>query len=107
MENRGAADPGNFQVQVLLSSDLAMGSPPTLTRADLVPDATGQRFSSPAGFAVKIPPGQTTGPLSVGIKIIPDLPVPDAAFVGQPRQQLRDADRPRSRSCGCDESFEC
>ena len=46
VENRGGADPGNFQVQVLLGDSNVFDSSSqvlaTFTRAELVPDATGR-----------------------------------------------------------------
>jgi hypothetical protein len=93
VQNRGAADPGNFQVEVLLSSsDLFDNSAvvaQTLTRADLTTDVSGRSFSSAANFTITVPPLQPTGPLFVGLKIIPDPGVPltdpfgnDAARLG-------------------------
>ena len=65
VQNRGAADPGNFQVQVLLAANNLFDSSSqvlaTFTRAELVTDATGRDFSSPAGFAVTVPAGRTVG----------------------------------------------
>ena len=36
----------------------------TLPRADLVADATGRDFSSPAGFSVTVPAGLASGPIT-------------------------------------------
>src|SRR5262249_5025579 len=81
VENRGTADPGNFKVQVLLArNNLFDGSAQvawTFSRSDLT--ATGQSFSSPAGFAITLPAGLASGPLVVGLRIIPDQGVPDAS----------------------------
>src|SRR5262245_48718930 len=59
VENRGGADPGDFRVQVLVAPTNLFDSSArvlaTLTRAELVPDATGRSFSSPAGFSVTLP----------------------------------------------------
>ena len=61
VQNRGGADPGNFQVQVLLSDSNLFDSSSqvlaTFTRRQLVADATGRDFSSPAGFSVTLPAG--------------------------------------------------
>jgi hypothetical protein len=80
VENRGTADPGNFQVQVLLASnnlfDASAQVVQTFTRSQLT--AAGNSFSSPAGFAVTLPAGLASGPLFVGLRIIPDPGVPDA-----------------------------
>ena len=61
VQNRGGADPGNFQVQVLLADSNLFDSSSqvlaTFTRAELVADATGRDFSSPAGFSVTLPAG--------------------------------------------------
>src|SRR5207249_3967954 len=84
VENRGAGDPGNFQVEVLLASNNLFGSSSTLsqtfTRADLTVDLTGRRFSSPAGFAITLPTGLPSGPLFVGVRIDPDPAVLDAGL---------------------------
>ena len=82
VENRGALDPGNFQVQVLLANNQLFNGATTVTTFDrtaLVPDTTGRAFSSPASFAVTIPPGQPSGPLFVGLRIVPDPMVGDAS----------------------------
>ena len=61
VQNRGGADPGNFQVQVLLADSNLFDSSSqvlaTFTRSELVADATGRDFSSPAGFSVTVPAG--------------------------------------------------
>jgi hypothetical protein len=82
VENRGAADPNHFRVELLLAANNRFNSSAqllrTLTRADLTADATMRRFSSPAGFDVTVPAGQPTGPFFIGLRIIPDPSVPDA-----------------------------
>ncbi len=84
VQNRGGADPGNFQVQVLLgdsnvfnSSSLVLA---TFTRAELVMDATGRSFSSPPGFSVTLPAGQASGPACIGLRIVADPAVPEAGL---------------------------
>ena len=66
VENRGGADPGNFQVQVLLANnnlfDGAVQMLAILQRADLPADAMGRGFSSPLNFQVTVPAGQALGP---------------------------------------------
>src|SRR5207245_371700 len=61
VESRGGIiDPGNFQVQVVLANNQLFNDPTlvkTFARGDLVPDATGHRFSSPVGFTVTVPAG--------------------------------------------------
>jgi hypothetical protein len=82
VQNRGGADPGNFQVQVLLASNNLFDSSAqvlaTLQRSQLVAGANGRDFSSPAGFSVPVPPGLTSGPMFLGLRIIPDPAVPEA-----------------------------
>jgi hypothetical protein len=81
VENRGAADPGNFQVQVLLSrSNLFDGSAlalATFSRERLVADSTGRTFSSPPGFQVSVPAVWPSGPAFLGLRIVPDAIVPE------------------------------
>ncbi len=76
VQNRGGVDPGNFRVQVLLGDNTLFGdtSPvlATFTRSELVVDATGRDFSTPPGFNVTIPAGQASGPMEIGLRIIPD-----------------------------------
>ncbi|MBI5757533.1 MAG: VCBS repeat-containing protein [Planctomycetales bacterium] len=76
VENRGAADPGNFRVDVLLSSSERFDNSTlvyrTFTRADLNADATGRRFAAPADYTITVPAGQATGPLFVGLRISAD-----------------------------------
>jgi hypothetical protein len=82
VQNRGAADPGNFQVQVLLAPNNLFGTSvqvlATFQRSQLVTDATGRDFSSPAGFKVTVPAGETSGPMDIGLRIFPDPLVPEA-----------------------------
>ena len=65
VENRGGANPGNFQVQVLLANNNLFDSSArvlaTLTRAELAATANGRDFSAPAGFSVTVPAGLATG----------------------------------------------
>ena len=81
VQNRGGADPGNFQVQVLLGQNNLFDSSSdvlaTLSRSQLVADATGRSFSSPAGFSVTVPAGWASGPADLGLRIIPDPAVPE------------------------------
>jgi hypothetical protein len=76
VQNRGGVDPGNFRVQVLLGDNTLFGdSSPvlaTVTRSELVADATGRDFSTPPGFGVTIPAGQAPGLMDIGLRIIPD-----------------------------------
>ena len=84
IENRGAADPGIFQVQVLLSDSSLFDSSSqvlaTLPRWDLVTDASGRDFSSPAGFSVTVPAGVSSGPAYIGLRIVADPGVPEAGL---------------------------
>ena len=84
VQNRGGADPGNFQVQVLLADSNLFDSSSqvlaTFTRAELVTDATGRDFSSPAGFSVTLPAGQPSGPAYLGLRIVADPAVPEAGL---------------------------
>jgi DNA-binding beta-propeller fold protein YncE len=83
VESRGGIDPGSFQVQVLLANNQLFNNSTvvrTFNRSSLVADATGLRFSAPANFSVTVPPGQASGPLFVGLKIIPDSSLPDAGL---------------------------
>src|SRR6516164_5418714 len=81
VQNRGGADPGNFQVQVLLAPNNLFDSSSqvlaTFQRSGLTADATGRDFSSPAGFSVTVPAGQASGPMFIGLRIIPDPAVPE------------------------------
>ena len=52
----------------------------TFTRADLVADATGRDFSSPAGFSVTLPAGRPSGPAYLGLRIVADPAVPEAGL---------------------------
>ena len=84
VENRGGADPGNFQVQVLLSDSNSSTARRRCwrryTRAELVADATGRDFSSPAGFSVTVPAGWASGPAYLGLRIVADPAVPEAGL---------------------------
>jgi FG-GAP-like repeat/Bacterial pre-peptidase C-terminal domain len=76
VENRGGADPGNFQVQVLLAQNNLFGPSSrilaTLPRAQLVAGANGRDFASPSDFSVTIPAGRPDGPAFLGIRIVTD-----------------------------------
>ncbi len=82
VQNRGAADPGNFTVQVLQSNSSLFPSSSrvlaSLTRAQLVTDATGRDFSTWAGFSVVLPAGQPSGPAYLGLRIVTDPNLPEA-----------------------------
>ncbi len=84
VENRGAADPGNFRVQVVLGGSNLFNSSSdvlaTFTRAELVAGATGRDFSSPAGFTVTLPAGWPSGPAFLGLRIVADPTVPEAGL---------------------------
>ena len=84
VQNRGAADPGNFQVQVEIAPNNLFDSSAqvlaTFTRSQLVADATGRSFSSPAGFTVKVPAGWAAGPADLGLRIVADPAVPEAGL---------------------------
>ena len=109
VQNRGGADPGNFQVQVLLSDSNLFPSSSlvlaTFTRAELVTDATGRDFSSPAGFSVTLPAGQPSGPAYLGLRIVADPNGARGRLVRQERRPSRlglgaaDGRHPRSRRC--------
>ncbi len=75
VENRGAADPGNFRVEVLLSPTNVFGSSAvvlaTLSRTQLVAGSNGRDFSSPAGFSVTVPAGWCRARRSSGSKSWP------------------------------------
>ena len=65
VENRGGADPGNFQVQVLLANSNVFDSSSHVL-ATLHASAVGSRsdgpdFSSRAGFSVTVPAGYPAG----------------------------------------------
>ncbi len=84
VQNEGGADPGNFEVQVVLGDSNLFGSGSqvlaTFTRSELVAGATGRDFSSPAGFRVTLPSGWAPGPADLGLRIIPDPQVPEAGL---------------------------
>jgi hypothetical protein len=82
VQNRGAADPGNFQVQVLLAPNNLFDSSSqvlaTFQRSQLATDPTGRDFSSPAGFGVTVPAGEASGSMYLGLRIVPDPSVTEA-----------------------------
>ncbi|MFI5455663.1 MAG: FG-GAP-like repeat-containing protein [Isosphaerales bacterium] len=84
VQDRGGADPGNFQVQVLLAdSNLFDGSSKvlaTFSKGQLVAGGPGWGFSSPAGFTVTLPAGQPSGPAFIGLRIVADPAVPEAGL---------------------------
>jgi len=84
VQNRGGADPGNFQVQLLLAPNNLFDSSSqvlaTYSRSQLVADATGRSFSSPAGFSVTLPAGWASGPADLGLRIEADPAVPEAGL---------------------------
>ena len=84
VENRGGVDPGNFQVQLLLAGNDRFDSSAqvlaTFQRMDLLTDATGRNFRSPAGFSVTLPSGLVPGPAFLGLRIVPDPTVPEAGL---------------------------
>ncbi|MGO9468955.1 MAG: FG-GAP-like repeat-containing protein, partial [Isosphaeraceae bacterium] len=84
VQNRGGADPGNFQVQVLLAPNNLFDSSSrvlaTFSRSQLVADGTGRSFSSPAGFSVTLPAGWESGPADLGLRIEADPAVPEAGL---------------------------
>lgn len=84
MQNRGGADPGNFQVQVLLGHSNVFDSSAkvlaTLTRADLDQGANGRDFQSPPGFGLILPANEPAGDEFLGLRILPDPKVPDGGL---------------------------
>jgi FG-GAP-like repeat/Bacterial pre-peptidase C-terminal domain len=84
VQNRGGADPGNFQVQVLLSQNNLFDSSAqvlwTFTRSQLIADTTGRSFSSPEGFTVTVPAGAAPGTADLGLRIVTDPAVPEAGL---------------------------
>ena len=84
VENRGGADPGNFQVQVLLGNTSVFTSSSvvlaTFNRAQLVAGTSGRDFSSPAGFSVTPPAAYPAGPAVIGLRIVADPAVPEAGL---------------------------
>jgi FG-GAP-like repeat len=82
VQNRGGADPGNFQVQVLLAQNNLFGSSAqvltTFTRSELAAGANCRDFSSPAGFSVTVPAGLASGEEYLGLRILADPAVPEA-----------------------------
>jgi hypothetical protein len=84
VQNRGGADPGNFRVEVLLAGNNLFDSSAqvvaTFSRSQLVADATGRSFSSPAGSSVTVPAGWASGPADLGLRILADPAVPEAGL---------------------------
>jgi hypothetical protein len=84
VQDRGGADPGQFQVQVLLGGsnlfDASSQVLATFARGNLVPDAAGHSFSSPPGFAVTLPATRPSGPAFLGLRIVVDPNVPEAGL---------------------------
>jgi hypothetical protein len=84
VENRGGADAGDFQVQVVLAPTNLFDNQAqvlaTLTRSELVPGANGRSFSPPAGFSVSVPAGYPSGPACIGLRIVTDPAVPQAGL---------------------------
>ena len=84
VQNRGGADPGNFQVQVLLSDSNLFPAPRWCWRrlrgGNWSPTRPGRDFSSPAGFSVTLPAGQPSGPAYLGLRIVADPNVPEAGL---------------------------
>ena len=80
--NRGGADPGDFQVQVLVStSNLFLDSTSqviwTSDRSTLIPDALGRWFSS-SQIAVPLPKNLPPGPVYLGVRMVSDPNVPES-----------------------------
>ena len=84
VENRGGANPGNFEVQVLLADSNLFDSSAqvlaTFTREQLVASVTGRDFSSPSGFSVTLPAGLPAGQEYIGLRIVADPSVPEAGL---------------------------
>ncbi len=84
VQNHGGADPGDFQVQILLADSNLFDSSShvlaTFTRSELIAGATGLAFSSPPGFSVTVPSGQPSGPAYIGLRIVADPAVPEAGL---------------------------
>jgi hypothetical protein len=84
VQNRGGADPGSFQVEVLLAHDNRFDSSAqvlaTLPRGALVASATGRDLSSPTGFSVTVPASELSGPMFLGLRIVADPSVPEAGL---------------------------
>ncbi len=84
VQNGGGADPGKFQVEVVLSRDEnfegSLQVLTTLSRSELTPDTTGRNFSSPSGFHITLPNGLASGNAYVGLRIIADPTVPEAGL---------------------------
>jgi hypothetical protein len=84
VQNRGGADPGNFQVQVLLADRNAFDSSAqvlaTLPRSQLTAGPNGRDFSTPAGFRVTVPAAEASGPMFLGLRIVAAPTVPEAGL---------------------------
>ena len=82
VENRGGADPGNFQVQLFLSSTNAIDSLShllaTLSRSQLTASANGRDFTSPPGLSVPMPADLASGQMVLGLEIVAAPNVPEA-----------------------------
>jgi hypothetical protein len=82
VENLGGADPGGFQVQLLLAPTSVFDSSArvlaTLTRAELVAGPTDRNFAAPAGFRLTLPVDLPIGPAVLGVRILADPAVPEA-----------------------------
>ncbi len=74
VENRGGADPGSFQVQVLLADDHLFGASTEVLETLQWVNATGRTFASPAHFSVQIPSSRAAGPAVLGLRILPGGP---------------------------------
>jgi hypothetical protein len=84
VENRGGANAGQFEVQLLLGATNRFDSSArvlaTLTRGELVEGAGGRSFSSPEGFSVTVPAGSLPGHADLGLRIVADPVVPEAGL---------------------------
>jgi hypothetical protein len=82
VENRGAVDPGKFQVQLLLSPTNVFDSSAhvlaTLSRSQLTASYDGRDFTSPPGLTVTVPAGWASAQAVVGLRIVADPSVPEA-----------------------------
>jgi hypothetical protein len=82
VENRGGADPGDFQVQLFLSSTNAINSLShllaTLSRSQLTASANGRDFTSPPGLSVTMPAGLASGQMVLGLEIVAAPNEPEA-----------------------------
>jgi hypothetical protein len=82
VENRGGADPGNFEVQLFLSPTNVISSSAVLlatyTRGQLAAAANGRDFTAPSGASVTVPAGFTTGQAVIAMRVVADPAVPEA-----------------------------